>query len=331
MKILIEQGKIGSIAEDEDSEILLNFQSSTLNFQLSFPDAIIFPGLINSHDHLDFNSFPQLGNRIYNNYVEWGEDIHRHNKDVIDSVLKIPEQLRIEWGIYKNLLNGITTVVNHGPKLTVENNLITVLQRSHSLHSVVNEKNWRYKLNMPFIKKELFTIHIGEGTDHAAEKEINTLIKWNLFNRELIGIHAVAMNEKKAAKFKAIVWCPDSNYFLLGRTTAIDILKHQTKILFGSDSTVSSNWNFWDHLRLARKEKMVTDIELLAMLTNVPANVWGVQNCGVIAKDYDADIVIARRKAGLKDTDAFFELNPEDILMVIHKGCLLYTSDAADE
>jgi len=28
-----------------------------------------FPGLINSHDHLDFNLFPLWGNRKYNNYV----------------------------------------------------------------------------------------------------------------------------------------------------------------------------------------------------------------------------------------------------------------------
>jgi|GEM_PF-4212352 len=37
---------------------------------LTFNGSLVFPGLINSHDHLDFNSFPLLGNRIYNNYTE---------------------------------------------------------------------------------------------------------------------------------------------------------------------------------------------------------------------------------------------------------------------
>src|ERR1700744_6413118 len=82
-----------------------------------FDNAIAFPGLINSHDHLEFNLFPQLGNKKYNNYVEWGTDIHLNNKPLIDNVLKIPKSLRAEWGIYKNLINGVTTVVNHGDRL----------------------------------------------------------------------------------------------------------------------------------------------------------------------------------------------------------------------
>jgi len=279
-----------------------------------------FPGLINSHDHLDFNSFPQLGNKFYNNYIEWGDDIHRQNKDAIDRVLKIPQQLRTQWGVYKNLLNGITTVVNHGIRLPIKDELITVWQHSNSLHSVKLEKRWKYKLNNPFVKQQPFSIHIGEGIDKATKEEINELIKWNLFNKELIGVHAVAMDEEQAARFKAVVWCPDSNYFLLGVTAPIDKLNKQTKILFGTDSTVSSNWSIWHHIRLAKEENMLTDNELFDMLTSVPAKVWGMPGCGVIEKGYDADIVIARNKCRLKGMEAFYKLNPEDILAVFHKG-----------
>ncbi len=315
--ILIDGRKIAYVSGHENS-----LTDASIEPALKFDNAIVFPGLINSHDHLDFNSFPQLGNRIYNNYVEWGLDIHQQNKDVINSVLKIPKKLRTQWGIYKNLLNGITTVVNHGPKLVLGDNLITILQNSYALHSVANEKNWRLRLNMPFLRIEPFSIHIGEGTDDSAKEEINTLIKWNLFNRELIGIHAVAMNEEQAGKFKAIVWCPDSNNFLLGRTARIDKLKNQTRILFGTDSTVSANWNLWNHLRIAKETKMVTKDELFCMLTDVAAKVWDLPSSGTIIKEYDADIVIANKKPELKGIDAFFALNPEDILMVVHKGSI---------
>ena len=81
---------------------------------LTFTDAIVFPGLINSHDHLDFNLFPQLGDRLYNNYTEWGGYIHHAYKNEIADVLKVPALLRSQWGVYKNLLCGVTTVVNHG-------------------------------------------------------------------------------------------------------------------------------------------------------------------------------------------------------------------------
>ncbi|HEX4850540.1 MAG TPA: hypothetical protein VFV08_07035, partial [Puia sp.] len=39
---------------------------------IDLDQGIALPGFINSHDHLDFNLFPSIRNRIYNNYTEWG-------------------------------------------------------------------------------------------------------------------------------------------------------------------------------------------------------------------------------------------------------------------
>src|SRR4051812_582911 len=91
------------------------------DLQLVFNNAVAFPGLINSHDHLDFNLFPQLGDRIYANYTEWGNYIHQKYQKEIEAVLHIPIALRTQWGLYKNLLGGVTTVVNHGDKLDIHN------------------------------------------------------------------------------------------------------------------------------------------------------------------------------------------------------------------
>jgi len=67
---------------------LFNFRKDKNYEDLSFnfSNAIAFPGLINSHDHLEFNLFPKLGNRIYNDYIEWGNDINAQNKKQIESV-----------------------------------------------------------------------------------------------------------------------------------------------------------------------------------------------------------------------------------------------------
>jgi len=313
--ILTENGKISSITE---YGTIKNTSSDIIDFK----DASVFPGLINSHDHLDFNLFPQLGNRNYNNYVEWGEDIHKQNKEVIDAVLKIPKELRVQWGIYKNLINGVTTVVNHGVHLQIDNNLIRVWQSTHVLHSVQLEKRWKLKLNFPFIKSWPFSIHTGEGTDDASYKEIEELLRWNFLKRSLIGIHGIAMREDQASEFKGIVWCPVSNNFLIGRTAEIDKLKNETSILFGTDSTLSASWNIWEHLRLARQKKMLTDDELFESLTVQAAKVWPIPNAGEIKKGFDADIVIGKKKSSLEGMDAFYALNPEDILMVISKGSI---------
>src|ERR1700743_1872333 len=125
-------------------------QPSTDNAQIDFNGALVFPGLINSHDHLDFNLFPLMGNKIYRNYTEWGRDIHANNTAVMRAVLQVPQEPRPFWGLYKNLLNGFTTVVNHGDRLTTDNSLIDVFQECHCLHSVGFERNWIWKLNQPF-------------------------------------------------------------------------------------------------------------------------------------------------------------------------------------
>jgi len=287
---------------------------------LLFDDAIAFPGLINSHDHLDFNLFPSLNNKLYNSYREWGKDIHENNKKEIDKTLQIPKSLRIEWGIYKNLLNGFTTVVNHGEQLKIKSDIINVFQNTHALHSVGFEKRWKWKLNNPFKKSWPIAAHVGEGKDEVSHKEINQLIKWNFFKKKIVGIHGVAMDTKQAKHFHALVWCPASNYFLLNRTTAIDFLKDKTNIIFGSDSTLTSSWNIWEHIRLARNEKMLNDKELFEALTTKAAAVWGLYNIGKIEKEKQADLVIARKKKNQTDYNAFYAINPKDILLVMYKG-----------
>jgi cytosine/adenosine deaminase-related metal-dependent hydrolase len=315
--IRLNNGKINAVTKNKNHLV-----SKTGEQQIDFINAIIFPGLVNSHDHLDFNLFPQTGNRIYNNYTEWGKDIHEQNKERINAVLKIPQHLRTQWGLYKNLLNGVTTVINHGEKLNTSDDIITVIQNNYCLHSIQFEKKWKLKLNRLFAKKQPFVIHVGEGTDKASHTEIDKLIKWNLFRRKIIGVHGVAMDEEQASSFKALVWCPVSNYFLLNATAAIDELKIKTSILFGTDSTLTASWNLWEHLRLARNTLLMTDEELFDALTQTAARVWKQENVACIDVNNQADIIVANAN-GKTGFDAFYSVNPEDIQLILHKGKIL--------
>jgi cytosine/adenosine deaminase-related metal-dependent hydrolase len=307
--------KISAITSHESS-----LPKSSAEVKLNFENVIAFPGLINSHDHLDFNLFPQIGNRIYNNYSEWGKDIHKRNKATINAVLKIPQSLRIQWGIYKNLLSGVTTIVNHGDKLSIPDNLITVLQNNYSLHSIQFEKKWKLKLNRIFSKKQPYVIHIGEGTDNPSRQEIDELINWNLLKRKIVAVHGVAMNSEQAKYFAALVWCPASNYFLLNATADIEKLKIKTAILFGTDSTLTSGWNIWEHLRIAKKTNMLSNEELFDSVTSTAAAAWNLKDSGKIAEKQFADLVIARKKNDMNDFDSFYDINPKDILLILHKG-----------
>jgi imidazolonepropionase-like amidohydrolase len=130
----------------------------------------------------------------------------------------------------------------------------------------------------------------------------------------------VALSARQASRFLALVWCPAANFFLLGKTAAIGELKAHTTVIFGTDSTLTGSWNLWDHLRLARNTGMATDQELLDMLTTIPARVWGLPHLGLLAPGRQADMVVAKKKPSLKVSDNFYHLNPQDIMLVMHRG-----------
>jgi len=312
VNIQIVDGKIANIAANP-------IPTAPKGLELNFEQALVFPGIINSHDHLDFNLFPQTGNQIYSNYKAWGEDIHIKNKTEIAEILKIPFLLRSSWGVYKNLLCGVTTVVNHGERLRWGDDLITIFEDTQCLHSVQFEKHWQIKLNNPVKVKLPVVVHVGEGDDWATYREIDQLIRWNLLRKKLIGVHAVAMSEEQAKKFEAVVWCPQSNYFLLNKTSRINLLKNHTHILFGTDSTLTSRWNIWEHLAQARETHLLSDKALYRTLNQNAAHTWKL-NSGEISAGKDADIVIAKIKPGKAGFHSFFGISPADLLMVIHNG-----------
>ncbi len=314
--IHISKGKIAVITADRSK---LSHISADDRVELN--GAMALPGFINSHDHLDFNLFPQLRNRIYRNYTEWGPDIQLINKDIIQQVQKIPRSLRVSWGIYKNLLNGFTTVVNHGERLTVRGELITVFQECNSLHSPAFEKGWKWKLNNPFKTGQPMVMHTGEGTDAGAKSEIDEVIAGNIIKKRMVAVHGVAMNEEQAGYFEGLVWCPASNYFLLDETADIRKLKTKTNVVFGTDSTLTAPWNAWEHFRQAIHSDMVKEKELLDMLTSNPARLWRMNDCGELGEQKSADILV------VKNTGNLFSLDPGDIQLVMHKGNIRLIDD----
>ena len=146
-----------------------------------------------------------------------------------------------------------------------------IYQEPQNLHSVQFEKSWIWKLNNPLLKNKDCVIHTGEGTDKQCSEEIDRLLKFNLLKRNLVGVHGVAMNTFQAKKFKGLIWCPESNRVLLNKHAHIKDLKAHIPLLFGTDSTLTGNWNVWHHLRFARTLNLVNDPELFRMITSSPA------------------------------------------------------------
>ena len=68
---------------------------------------LILPGLINAHDHLEFNLYPRLGRGPYRNAGEWARDVYHPDRPPIADQRRISKSTRLMWGGLKNLLCGV--------------------------------------------------------------------------------------------------------------------------------------------------------------------------------------------------------------------------------
>jgi len=321
--ISILDGKIISV----NAEPIYN---STNSHIINFKDALAFPGLFNAHDHLEFNLFPRLRSKIYRDYLDWGKDIQRLFSTEINTVLNIPTELRMRFGMIKNLFNGITTVMHHGnSSIRKSNQIINVFDSYNYMHSVSLEKNWRIKLNLMFNKLP-FVIHLGEGTGETIEREVNKLFKWNLFKRKIIAVHGISLKSNQSEKLAALIWSPDSNLFLYNKTADIFELKNRIPILFGSDSNLTSDSNFWNHIRIARAINALNDEELINSITSLPGELFNIRDTGKVKVGCRADIVIVKKKSE-NNYDAFFNVNPEDILLIIRDGKIILFDESLEQ
>ena len=285
---------------------------------IHFNHALVIPGLINSHDHLCFNLFPKLGGGIYQNYKEWALDVQSNYQNEIQKLAKIPKPLLYQWGILKNVINGFTTVVQHGPFFSTSfNGLIDVFTQTYPLHSVSFERRWKIKVLRP-IRKPI-VMHLGEGVSQDVTQELRRVNRWNWFGNTIIPVHGIQMTPDLVPHFKALIWCPESNYELYRTTVNLTSIQSKLPILFGSDSTISASWDIWQHLRRLFKLNLMNQEQLISTLTTNPSQVWNLSKTGAIKEGFLADLTIVDRL--FEDPwDTFKETSPASILMVIKAG-----------
>ncbi len=308
-----------TISDTDHSEISEHTKNE---LAIGFKDCIAFPGLINSHDHLEFNIYPKLGHKHYDDYVEWGDDIHIKDKVLIDSIEDVPVEIRMKYGVMKNLICGVTAAAHHGDYSKIlDDSPVSIIRKGTCIHSVRLGGKWKLKINHPF-GEDPYVIHAGEGINRESFDEINELLRWNLFKKKLIGIHGIAMNAEQSKNFSALIWCPGSNLFLFGKTADISELKKHTRILFGTDSSLTASRNIFDNLREARGLGLLSDEELFLSVTQTAAEVWGINTCGKISAGNTADIVVGRRKSD-DLYDSFYNTDPEDIQLILKNGKII--------
>ena len=291
------------------------------------------PGLINSHDHLQFNLYSRIGEPPYANSYEWGNDIRTRWLDIVGTIERIPRRQRYLWGAWKNLFSGVTFVVHHDPFSPHFRFLfpIDVLRRFTFAHSPGNERN----MSAALAKREPgvpFILHLAEGTDDITAREVSEMMRRRGLDERTVAVHAINISQQDIETLSttksSIVWCPSSNQFLFGKTSPVDLLAGKVPVALGTDSTLTGSISMFDEMRCARRSSNRTPQEIMMMVTEIPRNIFGLRtDIGQILEKGSADFFLLRAT----ETDPYETLlnaRPEDISLLMKSGHLVLFDEA---
>lgn len=287
---------------------------------------LILPGLINAHDHLEFALFPRLANPPYNNYIEWGIDIHNTCLDVIATHRSVPKNLRVWWGGIRNLLCGATTVGHHNP-------FQSEFRRGDFPVRVIQEYGWAHSValggDLRAVRRATpetypFIVHACEGVDDQARDELLELDRMELLDARTVLVHGLAIDGVGVALMRergaSLIVCPSSNHFLFGRIPDISLLSEIENLTLGSDSPLTAEGDLLDEIRFAIRFCNIPPQVAYRMVTEAPAAILRTRGGeGSIRVSGIADL-IAVRDTGDDASERLKTLSGVDIEFVMLGG-----------
>jgi cytosine/adenosine deaminase-related metal-dependent hydrolase len=292
----------------------ISFTGGSDDETLDLHGQLLLPGLINAHDHLEFNLFPKLGRGLYENAKQWASDVHRPDDSPVQEHLALSKRSRLLWGGLKNLLSGVTTVAHH-------NEYSPVFDQDFPVN-VVRNYAWAHSLDFsPDLQDRFrstpsdqpFILHAAEGIDEKAKVEILRLDALGVLSDRTVLVHALALDkfslELLRARRCSIVWCPTSNRAVYGGTLDEPVLGSGLNIALGTDSAMTAQGDLLDEIRAASRP------EIYEMVTTKAADVlWLKDGQGEIREGAIADLT-AFEDRGQTPAEALLQSRPTLVMI----------------
>ena len=286
---------------------------------------VAFPGLLNSHDHLDLACHPPLVGERFESDADWARALHRRHGALFAGLAKIPRPWRIARGMLRNLLCGVTEVLDHQPPAAVVDPAMPLRRIGgfDFIHSPTFDSRWWAKMLRPGGGRPV-VVHLGEGLDGQSAARARRLLRFNPWRRPVVAVHGLALDARQIGGLRALVWCPTSNQALFGQTLSAAQTGAAPTLLFGTDSPLTGGKNIWRQLRHARRLGVVPESQLYQAITGKAAAFWGLGRES--AWPTDTVVLAQRRRDGF--LDAFFDTGPDNIMLIIRKGRIVVADHA---
>ncbi|MGC1359629.1 MAG: amidohydrolase family protein [Silvibacterium sp.] len=320
----------GAVSIDDARIATIRDHANVTAQALNLQDYVLLPGLINSHEHLEFGLFPKLGRPAgapsYRNSTEWAKEIHQVHSGIIEQYRQIPKKTQLWWGAIRNILCGVTTVCHHNPlheDLTRSDFPVRVLSRFGWSHSIgfdpdLKEKFQRTPREQPFI------LHAAEGMDEESRNELTRLDQMQVVDERTVLVHGLACTAKEISLINqrgaSLVVCPTSNWFLFEKTLQHGLLTSVERVALGSDSPITAAGDLLDEIDYLYGQAGLNPDMIYSMVTTSPAEMFHLKDGqGRIAESGVADLIAVR---GHYDTPAraISELTFGDVELVLLAG-----------
>ena len=308
-RVLIRNQKIMAVLKSTDA-LPADFSGpSTVTIDT---DGYILPGLIDLHNHVEFNALPLWKvPKLYSNRYQWTS--HKtYRPDITGPKTLLTEGKYLNWSAevvkfaeVKAILGGATSIQG-SPNSTATRFLVrNVESRNFDADRVfaraltIDEKRWQQELPNGLLKKmdqglvDAWIVHLAEGTDAKSRKEFTTLKQLHLLRDVTVIIHGTALTstefEEMSQAGAKLVWSPLSNLLLYGKTTDIPAaLSANVLVCLGADWSPSGSKNLLGELKVAHeydKAKWghrLSDSDLVRMVTINPAVALGWDESRVV-------------------------------------------------
>ena len=325
----ISGGRIASIGPSENSFVCRAPRHS----EVDLSGYLLLPGLINAHDHLEFALYPKLGQPPYQNYIDWGEDIHARFADRIAVNHRVPGEVRLGWGGLRNLVCGVTTVCHHNP-------LYDALRRPDYPVRVVQEYGWAHSVGLGANLRAArtatpagrpFIVHACEGTDRRARDEVELLEEWGILDEFAVLVHGLALDREGVVLVRnrgaSLILCPSSNFFLFGVVPDLSLLGAVPRMAIGSDSPLTATGDLLDEFRFAVSMCGTPVHEAYRMVTSQAAGILRLGNGeGSLRRGGVADL-IAVSAEGCEPAERLAVLSMHEVDLVLIGGAVQLASE----
>jgi 5-methylthioadenosine/S-adenosylhomocysteine deaminase len=318
--------------------------------------GIIFPGLIDLHNHITWNAFPRWkpATPVTARYDWIAMPAYTEALDKPHGIVQRDHACDLErYGEVKAIMGGATSITGSLAPQPQSNQCIQGLARNLDFASGlygdgVNHEPLLYKVfPLELTPAELDTVrhalgkglpvivHLAEGISPSAAREFRMINRQGLLQPGLTIIHGAALGPEEftamAANHVGMVWSPRSNVELYGDTARVHEAKNaHVRLAISPDWSPSGSNGMLDELRYAaawnarQSSPVFSALDFARMATINPATLGGVgAELGSITPGKRADLLILSG-TNLSAYDALLVAQPLDVQLVVIDGRPVY-------